>query len=476
MPDFSSYTLPGVFVEEVAAPVVTPAGVVPTTVALVGDAVGYKTHIETVQLNATTAVQLAQLGIDKTTILVKSSTTGVAYNGPSSFAGAGPWAGTDFEIDQQVGEDATLDTRDDTHTIARVGGSTIADGEFVTVSYQYTDPDYFDLYRFVDYDDVREFYGEPFDSGAVNSPLSLAALLAFRNGASEIFTVAVDTGDFQSAVDLLVDEPRVNVIVPVSGDTADHDIVDAHIQQMEFNGDFRRAFVGLDGTAATVGQTELEQSSSTHDSVRMIVIGPGVFRYRLSSTELVELGGQYLAAAVGGLHAGLLPQEPLTRKSVVRVADIPNQVTDTVLRELGRNGVTMVVQNRRGRVFVRHGVTSKQNPNVYEREISVQAARDRLHSLIQETLDNSSLVGSPYTTGTPDLVMATVQSGLETAKGSVLIRDYGDLKWKTPDGQPTTVEVRFLYQPTLPLNYIQVIFALDTTTGAVGVQSEEEVT
>jgi len=42
-----------------------------------------------------------------------------------------------------------------------------------------------------------------------------------------------------------------------------------------------------------------------------------------------------------------------------------------------------------------------------------------------------------------------------------------------PGGDPTVISVSFSYAPAVPLNYIQVTFAIDLSTGQVTTQSAQ---
>jgi hypothetical protein len=201
----------------------------------------------------------------------------------------------------------------------------------------------------------------------------------------------------------------------------------------------------------------------------MVIVAPSVFRfYEGNTASFVNLGGQYAAAAVAGLHAAQAVQEPLTRKNIVSFYEIPTQLTAGTLVELQRQGILVLHQHRNGSIGIRHGLTTVgPTGNKYTQEISVVAGKDRLHQLLQDTLDNQGLVGSLIEETTPDFVEGTVVGALEVAKDSRLIADYTNVNWRLPIGTPTVIEIRFEYQPSMPLNYVLVKFALDTDTGNV---------
>lgn len=184
----------------------------------------------------------------------------------------------------------------------------------------------------------------------------------------------------------------------------------------------------------------------------------------------LTLPGYFAAAAVAGLQASLAPQEPLTRKQVYGFTSVADQDTSSNIFKMQSKGVLVIFQDRLGRLIIKHGLTTDMS-NVYTREISIVTASDRLSDFIVDTLDSGSLVGSAMTSDTPNMVMAAVSSALENAVVQGLIFDYADVLYRIPSDNVTLIEVRFSYKPSLPLNYIHVLFAIDTTSSTVQFQT-----
>lgn len=460
--DFSgAYLNPGLLIEEVQGPVLNAVGIAPTVLGIVGDTQRYRTNTEILQLSGTTAVGLAKTGVDASSIVVKDRFTGTTYVVTDDYVPA-----------QAAGDDGDSGTLDDLTTIARAAsGSEIASGSYVTVTYRYTDPDYFLAQRFTDYDDVRDVYGDPLDSnGNINSELSLMALLAFLNGAREVYCVAVAAEsttptdeEWGNALAILRNELPVNVVVVGTGSSSVHSLVKQHVDTMYGLGQYRRGFVGY--AAGTSGAT-IRSGAASYNSERMVVVGPDKFHFFHGDTgTMVELGGHFLAAAVAGRHAAELPHIPLTHKTLSGIAKVPDQPTEATMIDYQRSGVMWVYQRRNTQVIVRHGVTTSVT-NLYTRELSVQAAKDRMMQLILDTLEAQQLIGSVITTETPGFVVGAIVTALEDAANMRLIHSYGAVKFRQPSSNPTVVQVRFTYKPSLPLNSIQVQFAIDTNTGS----------
>jgi hypothetical protein len=357
-----------------------------------------------------------------------------------------------------------------TPTITTNAGSRIVDSDYLTITYSYTDPEYYKVTHFTDYDTVRDAYGNPFTAaGDVNSSVTLGALLAFVNGASEIVVsplAATSTtptiAEWTTAIGLLQDQGRVNIVVPLSGDKQVHDAVLSHVNVLFNLGQYRRGFVGRSiGTSAQ----DLQSQATGYVSSRMVVVGPSkLLFYEGDSNQLIELGGEYAAVAVAAAHASRPVQDPLTRKPIRGFTSIPAQPTDARMIDIQRSGVLWLWEKRNGGIVVRHGLTTNMS-NIYTREISIQAAKDRLMALILDTLDAQQLIGSVITEGTPEYVVGAIVGALEQAMADQLIFAYSSVKYRQPTANPTMLQVRFMYKPSLPLNYVHVQFALDTNTG-----------
>lgn len=382
--------------------------------------------------------------------------------------------GADYYSRIGAGADGTYGNGDDTLSLLTLDTTRIPNGTNVLVLGNATDATQFAPTLLDDMDSVVTKYGVPFASdGTINSPLSLAAQLAFANGATRLVLVATDPADtnpIQKGLDKLASESVVNSIVILSGASADHAYLKGHVTSVSEAGFLRRGFIGLAGTPTIQDHINLAQQMS---SERITVVGPARFLVHNGTETPSIVPGYFAAAAVAGRQAGLQPQEPLTRKQLFGFMGIDGQASTSEILRAQSFGVTMLYEDRFGRIVIKHGLTTLMS-NVYTREISVVTARDRLRDVIFDTLDQSGLIGSAMTPESVNLVVAGVESALGVAVRSGLIFDYSDVKYRVPTNEPTTIEVRFAYRPIMPLNYILVQFAIDTQTGSIEFQSLQE--
>lgn len=483
--DFTRYQNPGVYIENIGGPQLSVRSTVPTAVALFGQAIGYRTFTESITINPdvdpdTPALNktLTQKGIKTSTVKVVNPNSGQVYV-----------VGTDYVVTRiAAGEDATVNTRDDTYTVQRViDGGHIDPGDIVQVSYNYTDPNYFEVYAFYDYDDVRDMYGDPFDaSGNIQSELSLCAKFAFINGASTVLTCAVDPenpdsvtmADYAAALDKFRDEEQIAIIVPCTGAQAIQQLVLQHVTAQSNNKFERMAIIGMDGSITPVqSSTRIAnaQALGTNGGERIALISPSNFSYYAPELNApIVVGGQYVAAAVAGKAVSLPSAMPLTRKSISGFIG-PVEIMRDGLKSLeSSQGLMVVEKTRRQQVQVRHGVTA--NPtDLNTSEFSIIRQGDVMVYRIRDYLEADGLIGMPIYDETIVQVKASAEAALTSLVTDEVIRGYRNLKARQIAIHPDVIEVRYEWRPAYPLNYIVVKYSIAVETGDITVSGDNTI-
>lgn len=482
MSDFftTDYRPPGVYTTEESAPTVGAVGIGPTVVAIVGPSVGYMTATEAVVLEGTTNVRLAHRGVIQNSVLVTKADGTTAD------------LTDDYVLTVGNGDDATASTGDDTTDIKRANSSTIADGETVIVSYRYTDESYFTPKRFTDFAAVKDTYGAPLDtsSGDIISPLTFAAKCAFDNGASRIILLAtpgsatsVDKDDLTDGYAKLLSMEEVTIVVPLPvgingstgspGDTSSIGTAVANHVQSAFNQGIRRiAILGYE-TGVTRAPDDL---ASGIDNKRVAITWPARMSYfNAFLNKSQEVGGYYAAAAEAGRLSTLPVNFPLTRKPV-RGLSIGSTVAQNITRSdrdaWSKAGVMVLETNSQGILVVRHGVSTDPT-SVLTSELSITRQADTMIRSCTDALEAADLIGSPIVDETAARIKGIIQNVLETIKDAEIIYDYSGLSVRQQSVDPSVIEVRFQYRPTYPLNYINIVFGVDPTTGDVTDLSQE---
>jgi len=473
--DFSRYLPPGVYTESIQGPQLAVNSSMPTAVGLFGTTVGFRTWIESVLINPdvdvdTPAVNrtLAKQGIDTDTLQVRNPNSGQIYV-----------LSDDYTVEHI---DGTVGTADATYAISRViDGGIIDPGDTVQITYQYTDPKYFDAYIFHDYDDVKNAYGDPFDrvTGAIQSELTLGAKLAFLNGAFQVVCVAVSpttpslptTSDYTAALDKLRDQPLVAIVVPCTGKQPLYSFVQQHVDSQSANRFERRALLGIDGTAVTVPSSQRIINAQQILDQRIALVTPDRFRYY--SPELnneIVLGGQFMAASLAGMTMALSAAQPLTHKRITGWAGVEELQAEGEKNLETQNGLLVVEKTRRQIIRVRHGVTTDPT-DLNSREWSVIGQQDALTYRLRDYLEAANLIGQPIYPYTLVNVKSSAEAALQSLIRDGLLVDYMGLKVRQLLTNPDVIEVSFGWLPAYPLNYIVVRFGISLLTGNTSIGS-----
>lgn len=356
----------------------------------------------------------------------------------------------------------TNETAAATTTLPKIG---IANGATVLVTYNYVDETYYLPTLLSDYDDIVEKYGAPFDAaGAILSPLSFAARIAFQNGASEIVLLASATSadtDIGSALSKL-DDDAIQLVGVVTGGPSVHSTLAAHLVSMGSIGKYRMGVVGRDTTTTPLTAQQV-RDSQIYNAEGLMHIDPGAFTLVNPVTgKEVTVGGQYAAAGILGMLAARDPQIPLTRKTLAGFSGVYDVRSETE-KALASAAGLLVIEAKNGVIRVRHGVTTAAG-NVNTREASVVRAKYEMAHRMRSTLDG--IVGIVAPVAQAPLIVLSLASGvLEQLSVEQVISTYQNVKTRLLASDLTTVEVKFEYTPAYPINNISVVFTINTQTG-----------
>ena len=448
IPSFDSYVTPGVYVGEDVQPVVSDMSTAQTVVALIGEAVGYQIITEEMQLTSAQWASGSTSGASVTGMSVISVTSGTAISSGSSTSGYVAQV-TNGYINVKPAVDGFLE------------------GERIWVTYRYVSSGYYQVQSFTDYDDIRTMYGEPWTSGGINSNVSLAAWLAMTNGAKEIMICAVQTSavaDYEAALNLLTNE-EANVVIPVTGNSSVHSSVQNHVDGQSLLNHERIAIVGRDSSSTAITTKTLQQAAASFNDSRVILVSPASINiFNRESNAVLEVGSQYVAAALSGMLAARAVQIPLTRKRIYGFDSMAEKRTETDKVNEGRSGV-LCYEDYKGIIRIRHSVTTKQNANDNTREVNVIRAKDWMMTSLRENVD--VMIGEIITDDTIQNLKTLVAGTLERLKANSAINAYANLKARQPSDRPTVIEVKFEVKPTYGLNYILIGFSINTQTGSI---------
>lgn len=493
-----AYRPPGVGVSETITPQISPLLAAPALVALVGLTQGYQTRTDQFVLSGTTPVALPGLPAGATLSAVTSVKDALNPN-KGATDGSGYTTPGDYTVTLGSG------------TITRVGAGTIADNTLVNVTYQYIPTDYFFPARMYDLGSVESRYGSGLlvDGVTINSPISYAASIAFENGADSVVvqplftrtvpgdatsvplqpnaTQAAAVATWQDTLFPLRDIEDINVIVPIAGQSQAN-VTDAallsifqtvqdHQNFMASQYQYIVSVLGEDASASATVATKATIQSHANTlrgryggliAEQTVLLNTAKFARALPNFgRSATLGGQYMAAAIGGMLASRPVSASLTRK-VVSGFTAALDARDMQEKNADAAAGLMVIEQKAQNIVVRHAVTL-DNASPARRELSVVRAKHRMIESVRDTLDRQ-IIGNIIADGNAtSIVRSTVIGVLEQLRQDRDLVDYSGVEARLMSLEPTLIQVRFSYRPAFPLNYVDVVFSLDMTAGTVQV-------
>jgi len=357
----------------------------------------------------------------------------------------------------------------------------IDSGDTVTVQYDYADVDYWKPTIFSDFNDVVDKYGDAFDAtGNIDSELSFAAKLSILNGASSLVAVAVPpsatTSDYENALLKLEDDEDGQLIVPLTGETNVFSLVQAHIVKMKLRNIFKTSILGMDGSSTAVSKESLRSQALTlggdSDTAGDIcLLSPAVFSYYNSFLSVnTNIGGQFVAAALAGMHAGRDVATSLTRKQVAGLSVVKDERTTLDKNTDAASGLLVVEQiSSTGSIRVRHEITTTPS-DINKREFPVALQRNNMIKRVTTALDDS-VIGQIFAdAAAPGKVASIVDQVLRSLVNLGQLTAYNGLAARISASDPTVVEVRWQYKPVYTVHYVQITFGI-SLTGATNTAS-----
>ena len=358
------------------------------------------------------------------------------------------------------------------NSVAIVG---IASQDTVTVQYSYSDANYLTPTIFSDFNDIVEKYGDAFtDTGAVNSSVSFAAKLAILNGASNVVIAPIPAGGsstqsyWSDALLRLEDDKDGNIIVPLNGDTAIHALVSAHITKMKQRNVWKSAILGMDGSSTLVTADTLRATAKSYNSQDLCLVSPSRFNYFNSYlNQEVAIGGQYAAACLAGMHASRTLATSLTRKQLAGVSSVGDSRSAVGMNQDAQSGLLVIEQiPSTGSIRVRHDITTAPG-DINTREYPVTLQRNNMINIIADAID-TSIIGQIFAdSSAPSKVSSRVTQILDNLVIAGNLGGYSGVTANVSNSDPTVVNVRWQYKPVYTIQYVQISFGINLTSGAI---------
>jgi hypothetical protein len=350
-------------------------------------------------------------------------------------------------------------------------GNEPAVGDFYYVTYDYAKPS-LTARRFTQLRDVIAEYG----SLDVENPLTLAAFLAFANGAAVVGLKQVlkqpgvstaASVDYINAIKEL-ERPleggvAPDVIIPLTGDATVLNVLktSCEVQSSIRYRQERRAFVGVASGTRPQDAASLARGLK---SERVVLVYPDsaviTLQNALGQNETSLIDGFFLAVALGALACS--PQydvaEPLTRKPLAGFDRLNRFLDETEKNALAIAGVS-VLEDANQVVRVRHALTTNVD-TVLTAEPTVRAIADYVQQRSRARLDR--FIGTKFLTQRAQDVESALTSLLNSLVEANIIKAFRNVEAIPDRNNPTLLRVRAEYAPILPLLYIELLYTIRT--------------
>lgn len=367
------------------------------------------------------------------------------------------------------GNTATLSTFDR-------GGNEPSNGDLYYVSYTYRkDPLLFKTNFFSKLSDVVKAYGDY----TPNNPVSLAAYLAFANGAAVvgIKQVPKEDGSDQASLEsyvaaieeleeVLPSTIRPGIIVPLRGDSTElYQILkrSCEIQSSIRYKSERTALIGMRSGATMSDASALAQALKS-DRMRLVYPDTAILtltdRFNVPTDYVVD--GTMIAAAFAGLLSSnrMDPATPWTNKTISGFKNLGSRLTEVQMNNLASKGVTIFTDAGNGALKVRHGLTTDMS-NELTRTPTVRQISDYVQRLTRDLTD--PFIGMKFLPGVISQIEGRLSQMFIDLKRRGIISDFKGVKARVSPNDPTTLEIEAYYRPVFPLLYILVTYNLSAS-------------
>jgi tail sheath protein len=301
-------------------------------------------------------------------------------------------------------------------------------------------------------EDAAKVYApaDALSAGALNLMRSLALL--FANGARTVYAHGLATGANQAAFTGGVNEllkEDVNILVaPELATTTAKAVLQAALETAENAGKDMISVIGADAVTTTNIKNQVTANK------RVVLVTPGVQAYDPAADLVVNLPGNYTAAAVAGLVASLAPQSSPTNKVLPGVVTLATRYSYSELKDLLQGNVCPL-EDRQGIRVVR-GITTE---GAAFAQITTRRIVDFAKAGIRQV--SSAFIGKLNNERVRKALHGALDGFLTTMVVDEALTGYQlEVKASRADEIAGRCVVNVAMQPTFSIDYIRVTLAL----------------
>jgi hypothetical protein len=375
-------------------------------------------------------------------------------------------------LDVEVGDTAVVTTYEK-------GGNQPSVGDVYYVSYEYTKQDY-TTGLFTKLSSVEAAYG----ATNPNNPVSLAAYLAFLNGAvllaikqiqKDTDTDADGTLDSASETAFLTAIDDVegvtpgglfpDILVPLKGDSLELFQYLARHCDIQSSIRYRAERTAICGLGAGTQPRDAGDIAEAVARSRLRIVYPDIITLSISradgGTDSYLLDGTYMAAAFAGNRAApsIDVATPWTRARIFGFDEVARTLDAVEQNQVAVRGVTVFGQ-RNSIIECRQGLTTDMT-NVLTKTPTVMTIADEVQRQSRATLDQ--FIGIKFLSTVTGSIEGQLSATLKQLVRNQIIAGFTGVTASVSEEDPTVAEVEAFYQPVFPLLYIVITFNLRTS-------------
>lgn len=358
------------------------------------------------------------------------------------------------------------------------GGREPAVGDIYYVSYKYKKPS-FKPALYTRLSAVETAYGPTHP----DNPVSLAAYLAFLNGAAIVAIKQVVRAPGSSQGSLLsyrdaIDEmatPLPGLALPDMIELLRGDSTELYLwlkrhcdeQSQRRMRQERTAICGLSAGTPPDAAKNLAQALAS-DRMRMVYPDVALLSLTdaLGNTSKFPVDGTYIAAALSGSVASPVYDvaTPWTGRRLVGFTSLGRRLTPIAMNDLASRGIS-IFEEEPSTLRCRHGLTTDTS-DIAHSEPTVRLIADEVQRESRVVLD--PYIGIKYLPGVAGQVEGRLSNYLKSKVRAAILTAYRGVK-AIPSGV-TSLAVSASYAPVFPLLYIDITYSLRSTleTGGAG--------
>ena len=369
------------------------------------------------------------------------------------------------DLDDIPAEDSAL-----LSTYHRMGQEPIV-GDQYYLSYEYPkiDSDY-DPKVFTKIENVMQEYGD------INprNPISMAAHLAFENGAAAVGVTQVKratnseygsiTG-YKEALDKLKNplpgHMNADLITLLRYDDTLVEYLENHVDTMSSDR-YRSERVGYVGFSRGITPERAREISLAFNNNKITFVYPDSVVISLEDDQGYEreslVDGVYLAAAYGGRQTSPVydAATPMTNKPIVGFTRPGRKLDPVQMNQLATSGIT-IIEDHDPKMIIRHAVTSNISTTL-EREQNIIWIVHFTQRGARKAL--APFIGVKFLERIISDIEGRLAMFLQGLVDGEILRNFRNISAESDAGDPTQANVSCEILPVFALNYISVVFSL----------------